>query len=648
MEFQRRARATNKTILIIDDDESIRKSISMHLEDNFYKTLTAENGRIGIQLFDLEHPDLVLVDLRMPEVDGYEVIKYIHKIAPQVPLIVVSGVNSIQTAIDTMKIGAWDFLTKPVTDHSVLIHSIEKELDHADLLFEKQKSDKKFYDLFNNVSDYLYSYDLNGYFIEVNQTFKNQIDYSQDVLKGVDVREVIPEKFIPEFEKSLKEILLKKQTEGSVEIQSKNGKIFFVEYKNVLIDGIDGKPAFVSGSARDITRRRQAEIEKKTANRHAAEQEKKALVGQIAGKLAHDFNNILGAIMGRAQLSLLHSKDKRIIKSLQLIIDQSMRGKNLTQNLVAFAKNQEPRQETIDINKKIDLVINLLERDLEGIKIERVFKSSLPTLIADPGMIEHALVNIIQNAVHAMSKIKSPKLTLRTYYFNNRIFIEVEDNGCGIPVEYQGDVYTPSFTLKGGKDTSQSYADNIKGTGYGMANVKNYVEKHKGKIFFESKVNKSTKFTLALPLIKKELTGKEIKEVGKTTIHTEKNILLVEDEQAISDVQSRVLSKAPFKHKIDIASTGHMAIKLFKEKNYDFISLDYLLPGGLNGMDIYNKIRETHKAIPILFVSGNIEFLESIEDLKKQDPNLDHLSKPCQNKDYVESINRLFANGAMK
>ncbi|MCD4742428.1 MAG: response regulator [Desulfobacteraceae bacterium] len=642
MEFQRRARAANKTILIIDDDESIRKSISMHLEDNFYKTLTAENGREGIEIFDQTHPDLVLVDLRMPEVDGYEVIKYIYKSAPEVPLIVVSGVNSIQAAIDTMKIGAWDFLTKPVTDHSVLIHSIEKGLDHADLFFEKQKADKKFYDLFNTVSDYLYSYDLNGYLIEVNQTFKNEIGYSEDVLDGVDAREIMSEELIPGFEKSLKEILIKKKDEGNFQIRSKNGKVLFVEYNNTLVYDDAGKPAFISGSARDVTLREQAEKEKKAAKRHVAEQEKKALVGQIAGKLAHDFNNILGAIMGRAQLSLLHSKNKKVIQSLQLIVEQSLRGKSLTQNLVAFAKNQEPRQETIEINNKIDLVLNLMERDLEGAEIVRDYKASIPTLIADPGMIEHVLVNIIQNSVHAMSKTKSPKLILRTYYLNGKICIELEDNGCGIPLEHHNDIYTPSFTLKGGKDVSQSYGDNIKGTGYGMANVKNYVEKHKGEISFKSVIGKGTQFTLALPLIKKELTGKEIKEVEKTTIHKGKNILLVEDEKAISDVQSRVLSREPFKHKVDIAGTGHLAIKMFKENDYDFISLDYLLPGGLNGMDVYNQIRDINKAIPILFVSGNIEFLESIEDLRKKDPNLDHLSKPCQNKDYVESINRLF------
>jgi two-component system, cell cycle sensor histidine kinase and response regulator CckA len=644
MGFQRRARAASKTILIIDDDASIRKSISMHLEDNFFTTLTAENGREGIKIFEKELPDLVLVDLRMPEVDGCEVIRHIHKLSPEVPLIVVSGVNSIQTAIETMKIGAWDFITKPVTDHSVLLHSIEKGLDHADLLIERQKSEDKFYELFNTVSDYLYSYDLNGYFVEVNQTFKNEMGYSHDILKGSDVRKILPEKFIPGFERSLKEIILKKSAEGAFQLQTKNGKLLFIEYKNILVDDVEGQPAFVSGIARDVTLSRQAEEERKIAKRRAAEQEQKALVGQIAGKLAHDFNNILGAILGRAQLSLLQSKEKKIIKSLQLIIEQSLRGKSLTQNLVAFARNQEPRQETININKKIDLVLTLLERDLEGIEIDRDFKSSMPTLIADPGMIEHVLVNIIQNAVHAVSKTPFPKLILRTYYFESKVCIDVEDNGCGIPQEHYSDIYTPSFTLKGGKDISSSYSDRIKGTGYGMANVKNYIEKHKGEIIFESTIKKGTKFTMAFPLIKKELTGKEIQEVKKTTVHKEKNILLVEDEKAISDVQSRVLSREPFKHNVDIAGTGHLAVKLFKENNYDFVSLDYLLPGGMNGMDVYNKIRETDKDIPILFVSGNIEFLESIEDLRMQDDNLDHLSKPCQNKDYVESINKLFGS----
>jgi two-component system, cell cycle sensor histidine kinase and response regulator CckA len=80
---------------------------------------------------------------------------------------------------------------------------------------------------------------------------------------------------------------------------------------------------------------------------------------------------------------------------------------------------------------------------------------------------------------------------------------------------------------------------------------------------------------------------------------------------------------------------------LFKRNEYDLISLDYILPGKINGMDVYDHIRETNKTIPILFISGNIEFLESIKDLKQKDDNIDHLSKPCQNKDYVNGINKL-------
>jgi len=80
---------------------------------------------------------------------------------------------------------------------------------------------------------------------------------------------------------------------------------------------------------------------------------------------------------------------------------------------------------------------------------------------------------------------------------------------------------------------------------------------------------------------------------------------------------------------------------LFNRTEYDFISLDYVLPGGINGMDVYHHIRETDKSIPILFVSGNIEFLESIKELKQKDINIDHVSKPCQNQDYVNSINKL-------
>ena len=101
-----------------------------------------------------------------------------------------------------------------------------------------------------------------------------------------------------------------------------------------------------------------------------------------------------------------------IKKTLELIYKQTIRGKNLTKNLVAFAKNQEPRQEFFRINEKIDLVIDLLKKDLEGIELIREDKPGVPDLLADPGMIEHALVNLIQNSIHATSMVECPRIII--------------------------------------------------------------------------------------------------------------------------------------------------------------------------------------------------------------------------------------------
>ncbi len=424
-------------------------------------------------------------------------------------------------------------------------------------------------------------------------------------------------------------------------IQRKDGKERIISWnsRNLLND--QGKPIGSIALGRDITARKMAQKEKMDAQKVAAENKQMALVGKIAGKMAHDFNNVLSIILGNAELSLIDCKDPEVKKSLELIFEQTLRGKNLTKNLVAFAKDQEPKQEFFPIDEKVELVLNLLKKDLEGINVARKYSRGVPELLADPGMVEHALVNLIQNSIHATSLIPRPEITIRTYTDNEHIITEIEDNGCGIPQDAIGKIYEPSFTLKGSKDVTGAYESKIKGTGYGMSNVKKYVDQHKGMISIHSEPNKGTKVVISLPVMKKELSEEEVIEIKKENIHYEKYVLLVEDEQSISDVQYQVLTHEPCNHKVDIANSGHVAMDLLDRNNYDLISLDYILPGKINGMDVYHYIREKNNFIPILFISGNIEFLESIKQLKQQDPNIAHLSKPCLNKDYVKWINRL-------
>jgi len=478
-------------------------------------------------------------------------------------------------------------------------------------------------------------------FVQVNSAAQYNLGYTMDELQKLTPLDLRPEFTTQLFEKQVIPLRKgeKKKIVFSTVLKRKDQSLYDVEAHLQLLK-YEHKMLFAA-IILDITDRKKAEEEKIKAQKITGEHEKLALVGQIAGKMAHDFNNVLGVIMGNAQLSLLNSKDPKTKKNLELIFQQTIRGKNLTKNLVAFARDQEPKHEFFSINEKMDLVLSLLRKDLEGIELIKKDKTGLPDLLADPGMIEHALVNLVQNSIHATSMVKKPRITMRSYCFDDHICFEIEDNGCGIPKEYLENIFEPSFTLKGSKDVTGSYKTNIKGTGYGMANVKKYIDQHKGNISVESELGSGTKFTISLPVIKKELTDEEKTKIRGEKAYFEKYILLVEDEQAISDVQYRILTQEPCNHNVDTAYNGKVAMDLLAKNQYDLVSLDYVLPGNINGMDVYNHIRETNKTIPILFVSGNIEFLESIKDLKQNDANFDHLSKPCQNKDYVNGINKL-------
>jgi putative nucleotidyltransferase with HDIG domain len=129
-------------ILTIDDEYLIRETISDYLEEYGYEVIQAENGKKGIDVFRSERPDLILVDLRMPEMDGLEVLSVICKESPQTPIIMVSGTGILQDAIEAIRKGAWDYVSKPIQDMAVLDHAVSRSLERAQLLRENESYKK--------------------------------------------------------------------------------------------------------------------------------------------------------------------------------------------------------------------------------------------------------------------------------------------------------------------------------------------------------------------------------------------------------------------------------------------------------------------------------------------------------------------------
>lgn len=120
-------------VLTIDDDQAVRESLANFLEDFGYNVLQAEDGEHGLEVFAAEHPDLILVDLRMPRMDGLQVLAKVQKLSPQTPVMVVSGAGDIRDVVEALRRGAWDYLVKPIQDMNILLHSVETCLERARL-----------------------------------------------------------------------------------------------------------------------------------------------------------------------------------------------------------------------------------------------------------------------------------------------------------------------------------------------------------------------------------------------------------------------------------------------------------------------------------------------------------------------------------
>ena len=189
-----------QTILIIDDDVSIRDSLSAFFEDEGYQVLTAENGRQGMAVIDAKPVDLVLTDLRMPEMDGLEVMQAIHGRRPDLPMIVISGAGDRDDIILALRMGARDYITKPVSDLDMIGHTVRQALETRRLTEENrqyriqlEKNEKKYRTITENIAEGVFTMDAHEKFTYVNQAFGDMIGHPGPEILGKHLRDLTTE-----------------------------------------------------------------------------------------------------------------------------------------------------------------------------------------------------------------------------------------------------------------------------------------------------------------------------------------------------------------------------------------------------------------------------------------------------------------------
>jgi len=353
------------------------------------------------------------------------------------------------------------------------------------------------------------------------------------------------------------------------------------------------------GIARDITERKNLEFQ-------LAQSQKIEAIGTLAGGVAHDFNNIIGAIMGYAsllQLKMDHTDEKS--NYVAQILSASEKAANLTQSLLAFSRKQLIRLKPVRINEVIEHIQKILARLLtEDIESRTELSNEDLAVLADEGQIDQVIMNLVTNARDAMPRggsltITTSPFTIGDEFIRTRGFgkkgqyacISVADTGKGIDANIRAKIFEPFFTTK----------EVGKGTGLGLSLVYGIVKQHNGFIEVDSKITQGTTFHVYLPLTQ-DAAGTEGLNVSNLKIAggTE-TILVAEDNVELANVVKTVLSDNGYK--VIMAKDGLEALSLFKENRIDLAILDVVMPKK-NGWEVYEGLKEIDSHSKVLFVSG--------------------------------------------
>jgi signal transduction histidine kinase/DNA-binding NarL/FixJ family response regulator len=438
-----------ESILVVDDELGPRESMRMILKP-YYNVITADNGETALNVIKENPIDIVILDLKMPGLNGLEVLKEIRNFSPDTETIIVTGYGTLNTATEAMKYGVANFVTKPF-DVSDIISAVEKSI-------EKKRFNSK----------------LNHFFREV---------LSEETTTSPEMVDQ------PGFSSQKTEETKKCEQEHT--LKDFSGCLPFSED---LLDITEQRVKKIKELKNGFSH------EVKTLEEKLIQAEKLATVGELSASFAHEVNNILCSIGGYAQfvqqkISKQHPGEiSDIREDIEIIINQSERANKLIKNLLGFSRNKKSEESFVNVSTLIDRVLSFISYRLHNLNIEIIkeYEASLPEVFADPNKLEQVFLNLLVNAFHAMPQGGKIKITMRCVNNWGEDFLRVDlaDTGCGIPEENLKKVFDPFFTTK----------ERGAGTGLGLFICRRIIENYQGSLELRSKVGEGTTFTIKLPV----------------------------------------------------------------------------------------------------------------------------------------------------
>jgi two-component system, NtrC family, sensor kinase len=551
--YQLQRQTDRGNILVVDDTPANVRILTDTLMHHGYEICSAMSGERALEIVKNFVPDLILLDVMMPEMDGYTLCQQLKERAEthDIPVMFLSAIDTQNDKIKAFQVGGVDYITKPFHLEEVIARvgqqidrrNLQKRLEqqnfrlHAEIQNYKQL-EERYRSIFDNAIDGMFQSTPEGQFITANASLARMYGYVSVEELCTSISDISQQLYVRPDRRSdfMKTVLQNGEvSDFEAQIYCKNGTILWISETVRSVKDAQNNLIFYEGTVKDITdRKRNSEIlrvrskeleETVTQLRYSQakllQQEKMSSLGQLVAGMAHEINNPVSFISGNLVYAEQYFEDlvqafhdaglvpgedlEFVLKDLPILLQSIRTGADrirlIVQALKNFSRLDEAEEKEVDIHEGIESTLLLLSHRLDTTANRpkvRVIKDlgSLPKVHCYPGLLNQALMNLMGNAIDALDASttngKQPKLELRTKLVDaNQIMIWISDNGSGMPIEVQDSIFDPFFTTKG------------VGEGMGMGLAISYqiiVEKHGGQLECISVLGKGTEFVIILPV----------------------------------------------------------------------------------------------------------------------------------------------------
>ena len=672
----------NPVILVVDDEPSSIELIEAYLIPQGYEIVKAKSGEEALGKLSSNQIDLIVLDVRMPGMDGFEFIRRVrqdntHRL---LPIILVTVLRDSEDRVKGIEAGCDDFLSKPVDKMELIArvrslikikayndlrsnylkelesevtrrteklkHALEKQLQE---ISERKKAEESLClsevrrrTLVDAIPDLVWLKDLNGVYHSCNPTFERFFGAKEADIVGktdYDFKDKDLADFFREHDRKAVEANGLNVNEEWLTFAADGHSGLFETIRTPMRDA-EGHLLGVLGISRDITERKQAAEEKAKIEAQLLQAQKMESIGQLAGGVAHDFNNMLSIIIGFTEVAIdTVGPAHPVISNLEEIRKAAYRSSDLTRQLLAFARGQTIAPEVLDLNETIEGMVKML-RCLIGEDIDLIWLpgKSLWQIEIDPSQIDQILANLCVNARDAISGVG--KITIETgndifngdycashpgFASGEYVMLTVSDNGSGMDKETLDRIFEPFFTTK----------ELGNGTGLGLATVYGIVKQNNGFIKVCSEPGQGTTFTIYLPryMTKSEKIQKTAPAV--TAVQGNETILLVEDEPVILQMTTMMLERHGYT--VLAANTPGEAIRMADAHTgvIHLVMTDVVMPE-MNGKDLVKNLLLHDPNLKYLFMSGYTANVIAHHGVL--DPGVNFIQKPFSIKDLTVKV----------